>query len=77
MKTSLVIDDRIFQAAKREAQRSGRTVSELICEWARVGLQTVKTAVHRRRRTLKTADLGGPARVDLSNRRDWMDTLDT
>ncbi|MBI4366061.1 MAG: hypothetical protein HY543_04500 [Deltaproteobacteria bacterium] len=76
MKTSLILDDRVFQAAKRESQRSGRSLSALISDWARIGLETLKHTAKRKHRQLKTVDLGGPARLDLNSRRDWMDTLD-
>lgn len=77
MKTSLIIDDRVFQTAKREAERRGQTVSQIISDWARIGLETLKKATKSRRKALKSVSLGGPAAIDLSSRRDWMDSLDT
>ena len=74
MKTSLILEDRLFREARKEAQARGKTISETISHWARVGWETLKKGQKGRRR-LKAVDLGGPALVDLSSRRDWMDTL--
>lgn len=76
MKTSLIIDDRVFQTARREAERRGKTVSQVISDWARIGLETLKKAAQSRRKALKSVNLGGAAEIDLSSRRDWMDSLD-
>ncbi|MBI2347002.1 MAG: hypothetical protein HYV03_09060 [Deltaproteobacteria bacterium] len=75
MKTSLTIDDRVFRAAKKEAARHGRTIGELISEWARLGLEYLLRVERSRKRQLKCVHLGGPAAIDLSSRRDWMETL--
>ena len=40
MKTSLTIEDSLFKAAKKEADRLGKTVSEMISLWARVAIPT-------------------------------------
>ena len=75
MKTSLNIEDSLFKAAQQTAQKYGRTLSDVISEWARVGKDTL---THKKTRPpFHPADLGGPAKVDLSSRRDWMDTLDS
>lgn len=75
MKTSLNIDDRLFKAARREAQKSGKNLSETITAWARIGQQALKRR-GRGGRKLRTVNLGGPSSIDLSSRRDWMDSLD-
>lgn len=77
MKTSLIIDDRVFQAARREAERQGKTVSQLISEWARIGLETLRKVTRLRRRKLRTVNLGRPAKINLNSRSDWMEELET
>lgn len=76
MKTSLVLDDRLFRAARQEAQRNGKTLSETISHWARVGWEALRRERTTRRTTFHAVDLGGAAAIDLHSRRDWMDTLD-
>ena len=75
MKTSLVIDDRLFREARREAHREGTTLSELISRWARIGWETLKKT-HRAKGEFKAANLGGPSKIDLRFRRDWMEALE-
>ncbi len=75
MKTSLVIDDRIFREAQRDSRAKGKTISETISHWARVGWETLRQA-KKTNQPFKAADLGGPAQVDLTSRRDWIDSLD-
>lgn len=42
MKTSLVIDDQLFRTARAEAVRQGKTISELLSYWARIGWETLR-----------------------------------
>lgn len=37
MKTSLILDDRVFEDAKKESHRTGKTISEIISSWASLG----------------------------------------
>lgn len=75
MKTSLVIEDSLFRAAQQEAQRTHKTLSETISQWARAGW-----AVLRKRKTpsrkIRPVNLGGKAGVNIANRKSWMDDLD-
>lgn len=75
MKTSLIIEDELFVAAKKEAAKSGKTLSEVISYWARLGRDSLK-AKKAKPPEFKAVDLGGPASIDLTNRRAWMETLD-
>jgi hypothetical protein len=75
MKTSLIIEDSLFKAAKEEADRLGKTVSEMISLWARAGREIMRKPP-RRSSKLKTVDLGGPSRIDLSSRKEWMEELE-
>ncbi|MBI1882595.1 MAG: hypothetical protein HYS08_00075 [Chlamydiae bacterium] len=77
MKTSLIIEDHLFRAAQREAQRQGKTLSETISFWARVGWESLKHQKKSPTRDVKPVDLGGPSRVNLKSSRDWIDFLDT
>ncbi len=75
MKTSLLIEDGLFRAAKKEAQKRKKTLSEIISFWARVGRQMLSKQ-KTKFKALKAVDLGGPSSVDINSRRDWMDTLE-
>lgn len=77
MKTSLNLEDSLVKAAQKEIQKTGKSLSDTISHWARVGrdhLAKKKRASSPKK--LKTVNLGGPSRVDLSSRRDWKDLLD-
>lgn len=76
MKTSLVIEDNLFQAAQKEAQKKKKTLSEIISFWARVGRQFLAKQKKSKMKTIKAVDLGGPSLLDINSRRDWMDTLE-
>lgn len=65
MKTTLNIDDGVMVRLKREAARSGRTMSELVETALRRLLQTRPDAVDLP--TLPTFDSGG-ALVDIADR---------
>lgn len=77
MKTSLNIEDSIFKAARREAERLGKTVSEVVSYWARVGRETLTKRGRQQLRKVPAVDLGGPASVNLNARRDWMESLES
>jgi len=74
MKTSLILDDALVLEARKEAARRGVTISEIICLWARAGRKARMSGAGTKP-ILKSVDLGEPAAIDLSCRRDWMDFL--
>ncbi len=76
MKTSLNIDDFVFKTARKEALKNNQSVSDVISLWARLGLQSLKQSSKSKTLNFKPADLGGASKLDLTNRRDWMDALD-
>lgn len=75
MKTSLIIEDSLFEAAKKEAGRQNKNISEMIVMWARAGYKHLshESKKTNRKKKLAPLDLGGPAKLDLTSRRDWMD----
>ncbi len=75
MKTSLIIDDKVFQDAKKEATESGKTVSEVISLWARTGREEWAKRKREKGKDFKPVNLGEP-QIDLSNRRNWMEELE-
>lgn len=75
MKTSLNIDDSLYLAAREESLRSGKALSEIITEWARLGRERMARQSTRSRR-FKPVDLGSPAQIDLSSRATWMEMLE-
>jgi hypothetical protein len=75
MKTSLVLDDRVFEEAKKESLKTGKTVSEIISEWAAIGRDHWKKLNGKKAKTFKPLDLGGQ-KVDLTSRKEWMEELD-
>ena len=65
MKTTLMVPDQLFGELKRQASRSGKTLSALVEELLRRGM---KEPVGRRRlRPLPSFD-AGKARVDVADR---------
>ena len=74
MKTSLNIDDSLYEDAKKTAQRTGSTISATISEWARIG-QRVERKRARRRPSLAPVDLGRPL-MNIDSRDALMDSLD-
>lgn len=78
MKTSLVLDDRVFEEAKKEAARSGRTISEVISKWAQLGRDVWRQNQkdQKSRKEFKPCDLG-QLQIDLSNRKNWMEELES
>jgi len=76
MKTSLNIEESLYKAARGEALRTGRPMSEIISRWAAAGRKALLKEVKGGKRTLNSVDLGGPSQIDLSSRRDWYDSLE-
>jgi len=77
MKTSLNIDDSVFQAAQKMALQQRKTVSEIISLWAKLGWERLKTTKSRIKKSVTPVSLGGPSRVNLNSRQVWLDELDT
>lgn len=75
MKTSLILDDALVAEARKEANKRRLSLSEVICLWARAGRKAL-ILPRGQKAKLKSVDLGEPAAIDLSCRRDWMDFLD-
>lgn len=75
MKTSLLLDDRVFEEAKKESLKTGKSVSEIISEWAAIGRDHWKKLKGKKNKPFKALDLGGQ-RVDLTSREEWMEDLD-
>ena len=76
MKTSLIIDDRVFKLAEREARKLGVSISQVISDWARLGLSRSLENRSSKKPKLKPVDLGSAPLMDLTSRRDWLDGLD-
>ncbi len=75
MKTSLISDDKLFNDAKTEATKSGLTISEIITLWATFGKEVWKAQSAKKKKSFKPVNLG-PEKVDLTNRKEWMESLD-
>ncbi|MFN8944210.1 MAG: hypothetical protein ACK5WZ_06260 [Pseudobdellovibrionaceae bacterium] len=76
MKTSLIIDDKIFEDAKNEADKTGKTISEVISKWAHVGREFWKKEQKNKHvKQFKPRSLGKPM-IDLTNRKNWMEELE-
>lgn len=75
MKTSLTLDDRVFEDAKKESHQTGKTLSEIISTWASLGRLVWKQQKHPPTSTFKPLELGS-LKIDLNNRSEWMDELD-
>ena len=76
MKTSLIIEDSIYDKAKQFALQTGKSISEVISLWARIGMEASNSKKRAKNSKLKTVDLGSEVSMNLDSRRDWMDTLD-
>jgi hypothetical protein len=76
MKTRLFISDPLLKEAKKEAERSGRSISEVISFWATIGRDACLNGQPRNaiKAAFQPLDLGTP-KIDLSIRRHWMDKL--
>ena len=75
MKTSLIIDDKVFQEAKKVASQLGKTVSEVISLWARVGREEWMKQKRERGKEFRPVNLGEP-QLNLSSRKNWMEELE-
>ncbi|OGQ36635.1 MAG: hypothetical protein A3F16_00945 [Deltaproteobacteria bacterium RIFCSPHIGHO2_12_FULL_43_9] len=74
MKTSLILDDRIFEDARNESVKTGRSLSEIISQWASLGRSLLKKKT-RKPSNFKAADLGSQ-KIDITNRKEWMEELE-
>ncbi len=75
MKTSLILDDRVFEDAKKESHKTGKAISEIISSWAAMGRDLWRQKKGQPSKKFKPLNLG-PEKVDLTNRKDWMEDLD-
>jgi hypothetical protein len=75
MKTSLVLDERVFEDAKKESLRTGKAISEIISSWASIGRDVWKQNKKKTPKTFQPLHLG-EEKIDLTNRKDWMEELD-
>ena len=75
MKTSLILDDRVFEEAKKESSKTGRSISEIVSQWAALGREVWKQSKNKTAKKFKPANLG-KEQVDLTNRKEWMEDLD-
>jgi hypothetical protein len=75
MKTSLNIEDAVFEEAKRVASKSGKSISEIISQWAALGRELWRQQKATPRKKFKPLDLG-LEKIDLTNRKEWMEDLD-
>jgi hypothetical protein len=74
MKTSLIIDDRVFEEAKKEASKSGRSLSEIISQWAALGREVWRQKKRQNLKKFKALNLGRE-KIDLTSRKEWMEDL--
>ena len=74
MKTSLNLDDRVFEDAKKESLKTGRAVSDIVSAWASLGRDIWRQKNKQKSKTFKPLNLG-QEKVDITNRKDWMETL--
>ena len=75
MKTSIILDDRVFEEAKKEANKSGRSLSEIVSHWAALGREVWKSKKVQTPNKFKSLDLGAE-KIDLTSRKEWMEDLD-
>jgi hypothetical protein len=75
VKTSLILDDRVFEEAKKEANKTGRSISEIVSQWAALGREVWRQRKGQSPKRFKPLDLGAE-RIDLTNRKEWMEDLD-
>ncbi len=74
MKTSLIIDDRVYEDAKKESATTGKSLSEVISQWAALGRGLWKKQKGKSS-AFKPINMG-EQKVDFSSRKEWMETLD-
>ena len=75
MKTSLILDDRVFEEAKKESNKTGRSISEVVSQWAAMGRDVWRQKKGQAVKKFKPLDLGAE-RIDLTNRKEWMGELE-
>lgn len=75
MKTSLILDDRVFEDAKKESHKTGRAISEIISSWASLGRDVWRQKKVKTNKQFKPLNLG-EEKIDLTNRKDWMGDLE-
>jgi hypothetical protein len=75
MKTSLILDDRVFNDAKKEAHKTGMAISEIISSWAALGRDVWRQKKSQTPKKFKPLNLG-PEKVDLTDRKEWMEALE-
>lgn len=75
MKTSLILDDRVFEDAKKESHKTGKAISKIISSWASLGRDIWRQKKGKPRKSFKPLNLG-EEKIDLTNRKDWMGELD-
>jgi len=75
MKTSLILDDRVFEDAKKEAHKTGKAISEIISSWASLGRDVWRQKKGKTPRSFKPLNLG-EEKLDLTNRKEWMGELE-
>lgn len=75
MKTSLILDDRVFEDAKKESHKTGRAISEIISSWASLGRDVWRQKKGNTTKPFQPLNLG-EEKIDLTNRKDWMEELD-
>lgn len=75
MKTSLILDDRVFEDAKKESHKTGKAISEIISSWASMGRDLWRQKKGQPCKKFKPLNLGSE-KVDLTNRKDWMEDLE-
>jgi len=74
VKTSLNIDDSLYEDAKKASARTGKTLSDTISQWARLG-RNLERRRGRQKPKLAPADLGRPL-MNIDSRDALMDSLD-
>jgi hypothetical protein len=67
MRTTLVIDERLFRELKRRAVEQKRTLSDVTQEVLRIGLAAGRPRTVRKRVRLRSFAMGRPA-VDVADR---------
>jgi len=75
MKTSLILDDRVFEDAKKEASKSGSSISEIVSQWAALGREIWKQKKTKNLKKFQPLNLG-VEKIDLTVRKEWMEDLD-
>jgi hypothetical protein len=75
MKTSIILDDRVFEEAKKESMKTGQSFSEVVSHWASLGREVWLQKKKLKVKVFKPIDLG-PEKIDIKNRKDWMQELD-